>query len=216
MICSLIPIAIYKNADTNKKKAIEDNRGKSGIYRFTHISSGKTYVGSSINLGRRLTSYYSFLYINAQKSSLICRALLKYGYSCFSIEILEYCEKENLLVREQYYLDLLKPDYNILTKAGSSLGFKHSEDTIAKFRARRHTKETLGKFKSRVLSEESRKKIITRKGWIVVVTDLLTGKMNEYSSIHVTADELKAPYSTIRYYIKNQKIYKGRYKINLK
>lgn len=112
------------------------------------------------------------------------------------------------MAREQYYLDLLKPEYNILTKAGSSLGFKHSEDTLAKFRARRHTKETLEKFKTRVLSEESRKKISAKKGWIVVVNDLLTDDITEYGSIHIAADELKAPYSTIRYYIKNKNLLK--------
>jgi group I intron endonuclease len=39
---------------------------------------------------------------------------------------LEYCNKENVISREQYYIDLLKPEYNILQVAGSSLGFKHS------------------------------------------------------------------------------------------
>ncbi len=37
---------------------------------------------------------------------------------------------------EQKYLDLLKPNYNILKTAGSRLGFKHSEKTLAKFKAR--------------------------------------------------------------------------------
>lgn len=41
---------------------------------------------------------------------------------------------ESAIQREQYYLDLLKPDYNILKTAGSFLGFKHSEETIAKFK----------------------------------------------------------------------------------
>lgn len=31
-------------------------------------------------------------------------------------------------------MDQLKPDYNILKTAGSFLGFKHSEETIARFR----------------------------------------------------------------------------------
>lgn len=39
---------------------------------------------------------------------------------------MEYCNKENDISREQYYIDLLKPEYNILQVAGSSLGFKHS------------------------------------------------------------------------------------------
>lgn len=65
---------------------------------------------------------------------LIHKALIKYGYSNFTLEVLEYCDPNNAILREQYYLDLLKPVYNILTKAGSSLGFKHSEVTLAKFR----------------------------------------------------------------------------------
>jgi group I intron endonuclease len=70
-------------------------------------------------------------------SSLICKALIKYGYSKFKLEILEYCDPLDVLLREQYYLDLLKPKYNILTVAGSSLGYKHTEEAITKFKARR-------------------------------------------------------------------------------
>lgn len=63
---------------------------------------------------------------------VIYKALLKYGYSGFKLEILEYCnQKEKVLIREQYYLDLLKPPYNILKQAGSSLGFRHTEETRA-------------------------------------------------------------------------------------
>jgi len=64
--------------------------------------------------------------------SIIYRAILKYGYSQFSLEILEYCEPENCIAREQYYLNILPRDYNILPNAGSLLGFKHSEQTRAK------------------------------------------------------------------------------------
>lgn len=55
----------------------------------------------------------------------ICKAILKYGYSNFSISILEYYDSNNRLVREQYYIDLLQPEYNILKKAGSSVGYLH-------------------------------------------------------------------------------------------
>lgn len=44
---------------------------------------------------------------------------------------MEYCNKDVLIKREQYYLDLLKPDYNILKIAYSLAGFKHSEESIA-------------------------------------------------------------------------------------
>ncbi len=62
----------------------------------------------------------------------ICSALLKYGYSSFSLEILEYCDKNDLIEKEDYYFQLLKPEYNILSKAGSSLGHRHSDETRKK------------------------------------------------------------------------------------
>lgn len=63
---------------------------------------------------------------------MIYKALLNYGYSKFTLEILEYCDPADLIKREQYYIYLLKPEYNILKKAFSSLGFKHSEETRVK------------------------------------------------------------------------------------
>ena len=62
----------------------------------------------------------------------ISRALIKYGYSNFILEILEYCDVSALLEREQYYLDLLKPAYNIAKIAGSTLGVPKSALTKAK------------------------------------------------------------------------------------
>lgn len=66
---------------------------------------------------------------------LIHKSLLKYGYSNFSVEILEYCDPSEAILREQYYIDLLNPEYNILKIAGSLLGFKHSEEGMMKILA---------------------------------------------------------------------------------
>jgi group I intron endonuclease len=79
----------------------------------------------------------------------ICKALLKYGYSNFSFEILEYCDKSIVLQKEQHYLDLLAPEYYILKTAGNSLGYKHSEVIKQKM-----SEINLGK----IFSEETRKK----------------------------------------------------------
>jgi group I intron endonuclease len=63
-----------------------------------------------------------------KNNSNIYRSLIKNGYSKFRLEILEYCELHILIEREQYYLDILNPEYNILKiAAGSLTGFKHSE-----------------------------------------------------------------------------------------
>jgi group I intron endonuclease len=75
---------------------------------------------------------------------IIYKALLKYGYENFRVLILEYCNVDNqvLLEREQYFIDTLKPQYNILSKSGSSYGYRHTEETKEKFRNREFTAET--------------------------------------------------------------------------
>jgi len=77
---------------------------------------------------------------------LINKALLKYGYYNFSLEVLEYCDYSKLIIREQYYIDKLNPEYNILKIAGTNLGFKHSN--ISKLKMSLKTKEHLEKIKN--------------------------------------------------------------------
>jgi len=125
----------YENADTQKLEILKDNQNKSGIYQWVNKINGKTYIGSSKNLGKRLRDYFNvyFLVKKIEKGkSMIYNSLLKKGYSNFTLEILEYCDSADLLKREQYYIDKLNPEYNILKTAGSSLGFKHSDETRAK------------------------------------------------------------------------------------
>ena len=119
-----------------------------------NLASGKSYVGSSVNLGVRFKRYYNYKnLIDLKQNMLINKALLKYGYSGFKLDILEYCDNKNLVIsREQYYLDLLKPEYNTLKFAGSSLGFIHSEETKSKMKES-HFKA------NRIYSEEARAKI---------------------------------------------------------
>lgn len=98
-------------------------------------------MGSSTDLTQRLYSYYSIKRISSSKSP-IYQALYKYGFSNFRFEILEYCTVENLIEREQHYLNLRLPEYNILQVAGSSFGFKHSDKTFELFRNRLISKDT--------------------------------------------------------------------------
>jgi group I intron endonuclease len=89
-------------------------------------------VGSSINLGSRFSIYFSkkaMLNKLSTTTSIIYSALIKHGYDNFSLDILEFCVIDVLVKREQYYIDLLKPKYNILKAANSRLGSKHTFET---------------------------------------------------------------------------------------
>jgi group I intron endonuclease len=204
-------IVFYANADKEKATVIKDNRKLSGIYKWTHKESSKSYIGSSINLGQRFASYFNYNWISGQaKHSIICKSLLKYGYSEFSLEILEYCNKEDTIKREQFYIDSLKPEYNILKIAGSRLGSKHSKSvkdkiklaltgrstsdfTKSKQRAIRlgfrHSNETKAKLKEH-LTNLNTKILAKKKGIKVSVLDLETKITSEYNSIRKAAKEM--------------------------
>jgi group I intron endonuclease len=56
-------------------------------------------------LAKRFIRYFNLSYLKNRETLVISRALIKHGYSNFSLEILEYCDIENLTEREQYYMD---------------------------------------------------------------------------------------------------------------
>ncbi len=131
-IIPIIPVVSYNNALLYKSLIYKDNNNKIGIYRWNNLINGKSYVGSSINLSNRLSIYYSkkaMLNKLNTSTSIIYSALLKHGINSFSVDILEYCEPDVLIKREQYYIDYLVPEYNILKAANSRIGSKHSVKT---------------------------------------------------------------------------------------
>jgi group I intron endonuclease len=126
----------------DKSQILKDNKDKAGVYLWTHKESGKIYVGSSVNLFRRLGEYYSFPKLD-ERNSYIHNAIKLYKYSAFFISIVEYINITNLpledarkliISREQYYINTLEPDYNILKLAGSVLGYRHTADSIDKIK----------------------------------------------------------------------------------
>nr|ATI20522.1 hypothetical protein [Juglanconis juglandina] len=126
------PVLIYTNPDEHKGLIVKQNKGKSGVYRWVHKESGKSYIGSSSMLNDRFRRYFNPSYLSSSKrgASIICKALLKYGYVGFKLEILEYCPSSIVLTREQFYIDKFNPEYNILKVAGSNLGYKYSEASL--------------------------------------------------------------------------------------
>nr|YP_010836061.1 hypothetical protein QLP54_mgp05 [Phyllosticta yuccae]WGC90076.1 hypothetical protein [Phyllosticta yuccae] len=128
---TFVPFLVYPNADTEKALIVKNNTGKSGVYCWVNNESGTRYVGSSIDLGKKFLNYYNLKHLIKNNMS-IYKALLKYGHSKFSLEILEYCDLNSVIEREQYYIDFFKPEYNILKVAGSPLGYKHTPEAIKK------------------------------------------------------------------------------------
>lgn len=122
----------YSNCNTEKNNIFSlarDLNKKGVVYCLVNNVNNKRYVGSTTNLTARLYIYYSINHL-FKNINVINNALSKHGYSKFSFHILDVCDKDKCIIREQHYMDLLKPEYNILKKTGYSLGFKHSEETL--------------------------------------------------------------------------------------
>lgn len=209
---------IYKNVDAEKLNILKENRKKSGIYRFINLSSNKSYIGSSKNLNQRFLQYYNIIFLaKHSKSSLIYKALLKYGFSKFSLEIIEYCDPYILLEREQHYIDLLQPEYNLLKIAGSRLGKTHSKETIEKIKKYKKTLEHRTRMSAARLGKaipiEVRAKMKAVKEIPTTVTDITTGITIKYCSCNDAAKALGVSSTTVRNYKKTHKLYLDKYKI---
>jgi len=106
-----------------------------GIYKITNKINGKFYIGSTSNklgFNKRWQKHKRELNINKHSNLHLQNAWNKYGETSFSFEILETCEKEKCIEKEQFYIDTLNPQYNICKIAGSTLGKKHSIETRIK------------------------------------------------------------------------------------
>lgn len=127
----------------------------SGIYAIVNKITDKRYIGSAVNVNKRWSYHKKDLCKKQHHSILLQRAWDKYGEESFDFILIENVEKENLISREQFYINE-RSEYNICRIAGSCLGFKHSVETRRKMRSSAMgNKNCLG----RKLSEETRLKM---------------------------------------------------------
>ena len=191
---------------------------KAGIYRIINSSNGKCYVGSSIDINRRRLEHFSALSHNRHVNNHLQNAYNKYGKDSFIFEVIENLEitdniKEDLLEREQFWIDNLRPEYNILLVAGSNLGYHHTEETKQKIsnstkgvkKSESHAKHIREGQKGRVLSEEHKAKLSQaakhRKSQSHHSIINIDGVV--YNSIKEASERTGVKYNTIQKRIKN-------------
>lgn len=110
---------------------------RSGCYKIVNHATGKFYIGSAVNLKRRLSRHLTDLRYGRHDNQHLQRAFDKDGEDAFTFEVVAYCEPGSLLDWEQAFIDACEPEYNILRTAGSAYGRKHTPETRAKMSASR-------------------------------------------------------------------------------
>lgn len=166
---SINVVACYEDlhSEDTKSKINSYSKGKSGIYLILNKVTLDYYIGSA-STNKIYSRYYRHLLaLNGNK--IVKLAVRKYKLVNFAFVILEEFPEvvtkennKNLLDLEDFYLKSLLPNYNILTEAGNSFGYKHTELDRIKMAAnyseeRRLQIGSLNRGKS--LSEDTRKKL---------------------------------------------------------
>nr|AYP41344.1 GIY-YIG endonuclease [Hirsutella thompsonii] len=107
---------VFSNTDKDKLVILKYVKGKAGIYMWTNKLNGgfaQKYVGSTVNLRRRLLEYYNVNRLLIEKSMPIYLSLLKHGYQNFSFTILEFCDIDSLVSREKHFFDVYSASHRI-------------------------------------------------------------------------------------------------------
>jgi|SRR6266568_7342538 len=107
---------------------------QSGVYAIINIVTDKCYIGSSANTAKRWREHKNQLKKGIHHSDYLQRSYNVHGEPAFLYEIIEKVELPELLFRrEQFYVDWLKPEYNMYPVVDSPRGYKHSEETRRNF-----------------------------------------------------------------------------------
>ena len=143
--------------------------GKTGIYLIMNLVTEQLYVGSAaIGIKDRFGVHKCTLRNKKHPNPKLQNSWNKYGENAFLFTPLEYVDGPTLcLAREQFWMDRLKPFFNIAQVAGSCLGTKRTEETKLKMSSwqigRKLTAEHIAKSaasrRGMKLSEESRKRM---------------------------------------------------------
>lgn len=108
-----------------------------GIYKIINLTNGMVYVGSAVNVEKRLLQHRKMLRGGYHHSKRLQSAWIKYGEESFKFQIIYVVsDPAILIVKEQEFIDSLKAfgahGYNMRPTAKNQLGMRHTEETKRK------------------------------------------------------------------------------------
>lgn len=148
MPVSMFPLKGY----TSKDNTLKYPKGFV-VYQILNLENNKSYIGHASSLKNRLKSHRKTLIENRHHSSHLQRSFNKYGINNFCVKVLEVSTKDQIVIREQYWIDTLRTSqrefgYNFADARGSALGLKRRLETVEKLRQTvldRHRKDIIQK-----------------------------------------------------------------------
>jgi group I intron endonuclease len=121
-------------------KYINNLKTKTGIYVITNDIDARIYIGSATSFKQRYAVHKKKITHNEGCNPKLKNFANKYGIEHLTFSAVHACEKEDLLKVEQLYLDIFQPfddnGFNIARKAGSPIGYKHTQEAKDKMKGR--------------------------------------------------------------------------------
>ena len=171
-----------------------------GIYKITKKENGKTYIGQSNDIERRLKEH------QYKKDIPIELAIQKYGKDAFSFEIIEECSLDELDEKEKYWIAYYNTfkgfGYNCSEGGGNSRGenngrTKLTNQDVAYIRecydAHQRRKKVYELFKDKI-SFSAFASIWDGKTWKNIKPEVYTTENKEYYKYH-TSEGAKAEHA---------------------
>lgn len=173
----------------------------SGIYKITNLINNKFYIGSGKCIRKRFYHHKTMLKHNKHTNSYLQRSWNKYGENNFKFEILVICPKEYRIKLEQWFLDNMKPDYNICKNASCPNPAIVTDE---------YRKQTSLRFKGKKQSPEWISNRIEKRQIKVVSLNLNTNSVQFHSSQKQAALTTNISEPSIILAIKTNKIMKNK------
>ena len=131
----------------------------SGIYIIINKTNGNRYVGSAVDLEKRFRDHRSQLCRDKHHNRHLQNAWNKYGEDVFEFEVLERWEPEFLISMEQWWMNMLSPEYNLAPVSGNTRGIRLGPPS------KEHRAKLSKAHKGKKLSDEHKAKIgVAKKG----------------------------------------------------
>lgn len=105
-----------------------------GVYGIQNIVTIEWYIGQAVDTKRCLNRHFSLLRKDKHSNKHLQSSFNKYGEAAFDKHELEKCLAKDLTSTEQKWINLKDSYHNGFNKtpaAGSTIGYKHSDETKA-------------------------------------------------------------------------------------
>ena len=122
ILSMLIWQTFYRTPMTDLCNRVVGKEVKTGIYKITNQLTKECYIGQAVDIASRWKDHAKCgLGIDTPAKNKLYKAMIEYGITNFSWEILEECERANLDEKEKFFIELYQSkEFGYNSQAGNN------------------------------------------------------------------------------------------------